>query len=81
MRLLPLLLGLGAASAALAQRPSIDELDNDDVDPFEDDSDDFDDGDTGYGKRPAGTIKTTGGKQVLPEGVEPGTILFEVCTS
>jgi hypothetical protein len=75
-----LLLGLSLLGSAGSDKPSIDELEG--IDPFEDGDDDFDDNDDGYGRQAGAnpTTVTTGVKRELPEGVQPGTILFEVCT-
>jgi len=77
------LLGLAFAAAtsfAVAEKKE----ESDDPFDFDDEADgddgDFDDSDTGYGKTPINQIKTTGVKRPLPEGVEPGSIVFEICT-
>ena len=71
---LPLVL-LAASTFVLAESP------DDDEDPFDFDQDDtLDESDSGYGQAPIGSIKATGGAKDY-RGQEPGTIVFEICTS
>ena len=70
--------GLALATFALALTAHAAADKEEDPFDFDEDNDDFDDEDTGYGRQPV--VRTTGAKKPLPEGVQPGSILFEICT-